>query len=65
MSDVVGSLGSESSGLDIVGKSGDLTWSLDENLEGNDRKVGSTDAASDGLSLSLSSSSGSVEGSSY
>ena len=39
--------------------------SFDEDSEGNDRKVGTTDASSAGLSLSLSRSSWSVKWDSY
>merc|ERR1711966_538225 len=61
-SDDIGSLGSESSGSLSIRESFDFTFSLDENLEGDDGKVGTADASSDGLSLPLSGSSGSVEG---
>ena len=61
-SDGIGSLGSESSRSLSVRESFNLTLSLDEHLEGDDGKVGATDASSDGLSLPLSGSSGSVEG---
>jgi len=62
LSDVAGSLGAESSGSLLVGESGDFTLSLNEDLEGDDSEIGSADASSDRLSLSLSVSAGSVEG---
>ncbi len=60
LSDVGGSLGSESSGLGVGGHTVDLSLALLDDLEGDDGKIGTADAASDGLSLSLTSSSGSV-----
>jgi hypothetical protein len=64
-SNVVGSLWSKSSWSLSISKASNLTWSLNENLEGNDGKIWSTDASSDWLSLSFSVSSWSVESSSY
>jgi hypothetical protein len=59
-SDSGGSLGSESLGLLGVSKtSNGLFTDLDDG-EGNDGKIGSNDASSNGLSLSFTSSSGSV-----
>lgn len=65
LSDPVGSLWSESSWPDAVGESLDVLLALDQDLEGNDGKVGSADATSDGLSLSLSGPPGSVESGPY
>jgi len=62
LSDGVGSLWSKSSWSLDISEAGNLTVSLLEDLEGDDRKVWSTDASSDGLSLSLTSSSWSVKG---
>ena len=62
LSDGRSSLGSESSGSDGVGETLDLAGALDEDLEGDHGQIGSADAASDRLSLSLSVSSGPVEG---
>jgi hypothetical protein len=47
LSDVVGSLGSESSGSLAVGKTFDFCLSLLDNLEGNDSKIWAADATSD------------------
>lgn len=63
--DVVGSLGSELPGLLAVGDAFDLGVSLLGDLQGDDGQVGSANAPSDGFSLSLSSSSGSVARSLY
>lgn len=60
LSNVVGSLGAESSGLITIGDSFDFSITLLDDLEGNNGKVWAADATSDRLSLSLSSSSGSV-----
>jgi hypothetical protein len=65
LSDVLGSLWSESSWSIGIGKSSDFTFSLNENLKGNNSKIWSTDASSGGLSLSFSGSSWSVESGSY
>jgi hypothetical protein len=65
LSDVTGSLGSESSWLNVGGNSIDLTLTLLGNLEGNNSKVWATDATSDRLSLSFSGSSWSVSTGSY
>lgn len=46
-SNVVGSLWSKSSWSLSISKASNLTWSLNENLEGNDGKIWSTDASSD------------------
>lgn len=62
LSDVAGSLGSESAGLGVGGDSVDFGLTLLDDLEGNNCKIGTADAAADGLSLSLASSSGSVGG---
>ena len=65
LSDVLGSLWSESSWSVGVGKSSNLSLTLDEDLKGNNSKIRSTDASSGGLSLSFTGSSWSVESSSY
>ena len=54
--DVVSSLLAESVVLLLVGDSSDLLLSLLDDGEGNDGKIWSTDASTDGLSRSLSSS---------
>ena len=61
-SDIVSSLGAESSWSLVVSKSLDLLVSLLGDSELDDSQIGTTDASSDGLSLSLSSSSGNVSG---
>lgn len=65
LSDLASSLGAESSRLLRVGKTFDFTGTLLENLEGNDAKIRTADATSDGLSLSLTSPLRSVRLSSY
>jgi len=65
LSDVAGSLGSESAGLGVSGNTVDFGLTLFDDLEGDNGEIGTADAAADGLSLSLASSSGSVGGGSY
>ena len=60
LSNLANSLGTKSSGSLGIGKSGNVSITLLENLECNDTEIRSTDAASDGLSLPLTISSGSV-----
>lgn len=60
LSNLSNSLRSESSGSLGIGEASDISGTLLEDLEGNDAEIGSTDAASDGLSLPLTRSSGSV-----
>ena len=60
LSDGGGSLGAEASGLVAVGHAFDFGVSLLGDAQGDDGEVGATDAASHGLSLSLSRSSRSV-----
>ena len=59
-SDSTGSLGTHSSGLDGVGKSGNFLVSLLDEGEGEHLDIGANNASSDGFSLSLSGSFGSV-----
>jgi len=59
LSDLVGSLGSQSSRLDLVGQTGDVLGSLLNDDQVHDRQVGSDDATTDGLSLAGTLSSGS------
>lgn len=61
-SNVVSSLGSESSGLGGIVESLNFLLSLDNGFKSNNGEVGSGNASSDRLSLSLSVSSGSVGG---
>ena len=65
LSDVLGSLWSESSWSVGVSESSDLSLTLYEDLEGDDGKIRSADASSGGLSLSFTRSSWSVESGSY
>ena len=65
LSNLANSLGTESSGLVDISESGNISITLLEDLEGNDAKVGTADASSDGLSLPLTISSGSVGLGSY
>ena len=60
-SNVSSSLWSESSWSFGIGESFNFSISFDEDSEGNDGKVGTTDASSAGLSLSFSRSSWSVK----
>ena len=60
--DAGGSLGAQSSGLGLVGESGNLLVALLDEGEGEGLDVGADDAASDGPSLALSFSLGSVSG---
>lgn len=60
LSDVVGSLGAESSGNGLGGEALNVGITLLDNDDGQDGQVGGDDASSDGLSLSLTSSSRSV-----
>ena len=55
-----GSLGSESSGLHVIGKSGDVFFSLLDHAEGKACNIGANNASSNGSSLSLSFSLGTV-----
>lgn len=60
LSDLASPLGTESARLLVVSEASNLAGTLLENLEGKDAKVGAGDAASDGLTLALTSSSGTV-----
>lgn len=64
-SDGVGSLWSESSVSWGISETGDLLLSLLDDLKGDDSKIWSADATSDGLSLSLTSPSWSVGSGSF
>jgi hypothetical protein len=64
-SNVSGSLWSKSSWSLGIGEAFNFSISLDEDSKGDDRDVGSNDASSAGLSLSLSRSSWSVKGDTY
>ena len=65
LSDLTGSLGAKSSGLIRVGETSNFAGTLLEDLKGNDAKIGTADATSDGLSLALTISSRSVGLGSY
>lgn len=58
--DLANSLRSESARLLVIGEAGDLAGTLLQDFEGEDAKVGTGDAASDGLALALTSSLGAV-----
>lgn len=60
LSDLGGSLGTQSSGQDGVGESGDLSLTLLDDGDGKNGDVGVDDATSNRLSLSLTRSSSSV-----
>lgn len=60
LSDLASPLGTESARLLVVSEASNLAGTLLENLEGKDAKVGAGDAASDRLTLALTSSSGAV-----
>jgi len=63
LDDSVLSLLSESVGVLNIGESGNFLFTLGDNSEGDDGKIGTGNATTDGLSLALTSSSG-LEGSS-
>ena len=65
LSDVVGSLGTESVGSLVVGETLDISITLLDDSQGNDGEVGSVDGTSDGLSLALAGSSLPVAGATY
>jgi hypothetical protein len=60
--DLGGTLGTETLGVDDVGKAGQLVLALLDDGESKDRQVHADDAATDGLSLALTSAAGSVAG---
>jgi len=60
LSDLGGSLGAESLGQLVVSQTFNIGFTLLDDGDGNDGKIGTDDAASDGLSLSFTLSSGSV-----
>jgi len=60
LSDLGSSLGAQSSGDVLVGQIGDFSFALLHDNQVDHRKIGSNNATSNRLSLSLSSSSGSV-----
>lgn len=62
LSDLGGSLGSESLGDLVVSQTFNIGFTLLGDRESDDGKIGTNDAASDGLSLSFTLSSGSVAG---
>lgn len=60
LSNVVGSLGSESLGKRSISKTGNISLSLLNNHKGKNGKVSSDNASTDGLSLSLTITAGTV-----
>jgi hypothetical protein len=59
LSDLVGSLRSQSSGLDLVGETGDVLSTFLDDDQVHHRQIGPDDATTDGLSLAGTLSSGS------
>lgn len=60
LSNLANSLRAESAGLLVIGQTGDLTGTLLEHLKGKDAEIRASDAASDGLALTLTGSLGAV-----
>ena len=60
LADVAGSLGTKAARLIVVGNTVNISVTLLDDLEGNNGQIGTADATTNGLSLSLTSSSGSV-----
>lgn len=60
--DLGGTLGTEALGVDDVGKAGQLALALLDDRESKDSQVHADNAATDGLSLALTSAAGSVAG---
>ena len=60
LADVACSLGAEFAWLVVSGNTLDVSITLLHNLEGNNSQIGAANASANGLSLSLTSSSGSV-----
>ena len=61
-SDLGGTLGTESLGIDNISQARDFTFTLLDDGKGQDRKILSNNAATDGLALALTGSSRSVAG---
>ncbi len=61
-SDLGGTLGTETLGVDRIGKAWDITIALLDDGKSEDRKILTNDAATDGLALAFTGSSGSVAG---
>ena len=59
LSDLVGSLGTQSARLDLVGQTGDVLGSLLDDDQVHNRQIGANDATTNGLSLAGTLSSGS------
>ena len=62
LSDLGGALGTQALGVNDIGQAGDLLLALLDNGQSKDGQIHADDAAADGLSLALASSSGSVAG---
>lgn len=60
LADLGGALGTEALRVDDVGEAGDVSITLLDNAEGEDREIHADDAATDRLSLALTGASGSV-----
>lgn len=61
-SNLCGTLGSKSLGVDNVGQTGDVTLALLNDGEGKDGKIVGDDGATDGLALALTGAARSVAG---
>jgi hypothetical protein len=61
-SDLGGALGAKTLGVNDVGEAGDVVVALLDDGESEDRQIHASDAATDGLSLALTSTAGSVAG---
>ena len=62
LADLGGTLGAQALGVNDIGQAGDLLLALLDNGQSKDGQIHADDAAADGLSLALASSSGSVAG---
>jgi hypothetical protein len=61
-SDLGGTLGTETLGVDDVGQTGNVALALLDNRKSQDRKILTNDAATDGLALAFTGATGSVAG---
>lgn len=61
-SNLSGTLGTEAFGVDRIGETWDITIALLDDRKSEDRKILTNDAATDGLALAFTGSTGSVAG---
>ena len=61
-SDLGGSLGTEAFGVDHIGEARDITLALLDDRQSQDREILTDDAATDGLALAFTGTTGSVAG---